>query len=378
MKAAFAFLVILGCDGASTEGGSLESADLVAVGEVQGGDEGVATEAGDDSGEPTSDVATLGDAMEGDGDAVSEPETAAEPDTTTEAEDVPVTLDVAVPVDVPVAVDVGTPAACPIPTTAGHHDFDCDEIHYDLEIPKTCPEGGCGLIVDIHGLSMSGDQEEKNTEMRVRGPAAGYIVLQPTAPGIVGLVPSWDQDKHAPRVFDVLSATAEALGADLKRIHSMGFSQGGGMTWRLICEHAGFFASGAPLGALEGCAFMAGVQSPGEEIDMLVVHGRNDAVVNFSVAESQRDKALKGWPFGAGTVVSNAEGLEVTKYETPTGTVMETWWHDYESTNGLLKGHCVPGSQEFSGSLLNYACEQAGTFVYAVAALEFFQAHPRP
>src|SRR5690349_11551799 len=37
----------------------------------------------------------------------------------------------------------------------GHHVFPCDGIDYDVEVPATCPPAGCGLIVDVHGLTMS-------------------------------------------------------------------------------------------------------------------------------------------------------------------------------------------------------------------------------
>jgi poly(3-hydroxybutyrate) depolymerase len=64
------------------------------------------------------------------------------------------------------------------------------------------------------------------------------------------------------------------------------------MTLRLLCTHADFFASGAPIGALEGCEF-EGANAPSEEVDILQVHGHSDAVVSFdAVAIPQRDAIL--------------------------------------------------------------------------------------
>jgi hypothetical protein len=154
-----------------------------------------------------------------------------------------------------------------------------------------------------------------------------------------------------------------------------------GMTLRLLCTHADFFASGAPIGALEGCEF-EGANAPSEEVDILQVHGHSDAVVSFdAVAIPQRDAILGGFSFGAPSIIEQDAGHTATRWLTPSATVFEFWEHDYETSATVvfvgLDGHCVPGGDDFDGLPAGYSCEDVGTFVFGELAMQFFLAHPK-
>src|SRR6267154_2704835 len=57
---------------------------------------------------------------------------------------------------------VPAPRGCLTDVTAGHHKFSaCDTIDYDVEIPPACASGGCGIIFDVHGLTMNADAEDR-------------------------------------------------------------------------------------------------------------------------------------------------------------------------------------------------------------------------
>src|SRR5262245_55004857 len=171
-----------------------------------------------------------------------------------------------------------TTTGCVDSLPAGHHELPCDGgIVYDVEVPAACTSQPCGLIVDMHGFTMNGDSEDANTGMRALGQQHGYVVVQPTAPGTP---PGWTQSTDAPLVFAFLQDVAIVLGTDPKRAHAMGFSQGGGMTFRMVCAHADFFASVSPIGAITGCEF-SGANTPSEEVDILQVHGHDDVIVDF-------------------------------------------------------------------------------------------------
>lgn len=277
----------------------------------------------------------------------------------------------------------GPPVGCLMDVSAGHKSVMCDGgITYDVEIPAACTQGSCGLVVDIHGYTMTGASEEANTGMRARGQANGYVVVQPTAPKDGFGQPSWDQQTHAPLVHQFLTDLAASLPIDPKRIHAMGFSQGGGMALRLLCRYADLFASGAPIGAVQGCEFL-GTNKPSEEVDILQVHGHVDAVVNFqNVAIPQRNAALAAWPFGPPTTIEEDAKHEATRWTTPTGTVLEFWEHDYKTSAQVffvgIQGHCVPGGTDFSGMPAGYSCEDPNTFVFGELAMQFFLAHPKP
>jgi poly(3-hydroxybutyrate) depolymerase len=260
----------------------------------------------------------------------------------------------------------------------------CDGgITYDVEIPPACEQGSCGLVVDLHGYTMTGDSEDKNTGMRALGQQHGYVVVQPTAPKDGFGLPSWTQAVHAPLVHTFVHDVSVSLLIDPKRIHAMGFSQGGGMTFRLLCDHADFFASGAPAGALPGCEFSA-TSHPSEEVDILQVHGIVDGIVNFNqYAVPQRDAVLNGgWPFGAPTVLVDDGKHKATRWVTTSGTVFEFWEHQYQTSAAVLaiplKGHCVPGGTDFNGFPAGYSCEDTNTFVFGELAMQFFIDHPKP
>lgn len=276
-----------------------------------------------------------------------------------------------------------TPVGCLMDLSAGHKTVTCDGgIVYEVEIPAACTQGPCGLLVDLHGYTMTASSEDENTGMRALGQANGYVVVQPTATKDNFGQPSWNQPTDAQRVYQFLADLAASLPIDKKRIHAMGFSQGGGMAFRLVCDHADFIASAAPIGAIRGCEF-AGANTPSEEVDLLMVHGHADAVVNFqSVAVPQRDDALDAWPFGAPTTIEEDAKHEARRWTTPSGTVFEFWEHDYETSAVVffvgIKGHCVPGGSDFDGPPAGYSCEDTNTFVFGELAMEFFKAHPKP
>jgi dienelactone hydrolase len=268
------------------------------------------------------------------------------------------------------------PPLCVTDLSVGHHVFACDGgISYDVEIPAACAATGCGFVVDIHGFTMNADLENKGSQMQALGKKNGYVVVQPTAPGFPA---SWDQATHAPLVFAFVQGLAAALAADPKRIHVMGFSQGGGMTWRLLCNHADFFASASPLGGLAGCEF-SGANIPSQEIPILQVHGRKDAVVSFpNIAVPQRDAALAYWMDGPGVVLEDDGMHKATRYVTAAGTRFELWEHDYVAGNFILGGHCFPGGTDVGASVFQYGCTATGTFVYGALAMQFFLDHPKP
>ena len=268
------------------------------------------------------------------------------------------------------------PPLCALNLSVGHHVFMCDGgISYDVEIPSACGAPGCGLIVDIHGFTMNADLENKGSQMQALGKKNSYIVLQPSAPGLPA---SWDQATHAPLVYTFVAGLGSALGADPKRIHVMGFSQGGGMTWRLLCEHADYFASASPLGGLAGCEF-SGANVPSQEIPIMQVHGRKDAVVNFqSIALPQRDAALAYWMDAPGVVLEDDGMHKATRYTTAAGTRFELWEHDYVAGSFILGGHCFPGGTDIGASPFQFGCTAPGTFVYGELAMQFFLDHPRP
>jgi polyhydroxybutyrate depolymerase len=280
--------------------------------------------------------------------------------------------------------DAGTepaPEGCITSVAAGHHVFTCEELAMDVEVSASCALGGCGLILDVHGATMNAAEEDANTEMRALGSARGYVVVQPNAPA-GGLGTSWDPDRDDPKVFAFVQLAMRAFRIDPDRVHITGFSQGGFMTWRMLCDHADVFASVAPAAACGGlyrhCAF-TDTERPSREIPVLYVHGHADTIV-ANCEDGQRDNVVEGWAMTEDSVLSMDDDHTWTRYVSASGNVFEYIEHDYTAYSTILAGHCFPGSTDIGTEpfgLKGYGCEQTSPFVWGQAVIAFFQAHPR-
>jgi hypothetical protein len=293
----------------------------------------------------------------------------------------------------------GTPAAhgCFTDVTAGHHKFSCDTISYDVEIPATCASGGCGVVFDVHGLTMNGDSEDKSTGLRALGDSMGYLIVQPTAPsGLLG--PSWTPVTDDVKVWSFLDDARAAMLIDPKRIHFTGFSQGGALTWRMVCAHADVIASAAPVAACDAttqqplmppyvldCPFDA-TRSPSQYIPVLQLHGEVDGLCPFAKGTQQRDTAVAAWGLsGTPATVGSDSNYSWTRYASSSGAVYEFIEHNYVVPNPLLPvplhGHCLPGGMDLMPSTLDplvFSCAPPNAFVWGQALMAFFAAHPRP
>jgi poly(3-hydroxybutyrate) depolymerase len=170
---------------------------------------------------------------------------------------------------------------CDTDLPQGFFQVSCENMSFDVSFPGICPDGGCGLIVDVHGYTGSGATAESHTGMHALGNEAGYVVVQPNNPK-----QSWDHTTDDDRIRSFLDRLIDGLALDRNRIHFGGFSQGGTMTWRFICDHSDLIASASPAAA--GATYMDDFPdpsiscdfdvegSPAHEVDILYVHGRSD------------------------------------------------------------------------------------------------------
>ncbi|MCA9665907.1 MAG: dienelactone hydrolase family protein [Myxococcales bacterium] len=284
------------------------------------------------------------------------------------------------------AGDTG-PAACIDDTSAGHHQYICDGLKFDVHIPAACTPSGasCGLVLDVHGLSMNAQMEDANTNMRALGEKHGYVVVQPTAPGVL---PSWDPKLHDERVHDFLTLAITRLGVDTKRVHMTGFSQGGYMSWRFICKFTDTFASVAPAAAcgsaaiVSGCTFN-GNDVPKRKLPILFMHGTKDALVPFNgCADTQRDAVIAHYNAKVDKVIADDATHVWTRYVGAGGERFEFIQHDYASNQALIVGHCFPGSTDpggAKGQAFSFKCDDASqAFVWGEVAMQFFIETPRP
>ncbi len=275
-------------------------------------------------------------------------------------------------------------AACPIPTAAGHHQPKCQGLILDLHIPASCAKGGCGLVVDVHGATMDAAMQDYNTDLRALGEQMGYVVVQPNA-----LPPppasAWIAADDAVVLAFTKSAIA-ALAIDPKRVHFTGFSQGGWMGWRMVCQYPQLFASVA-IGAAcssyggQGCSFQ-GEQVPAVQTPLLYMHGTLDVLQPWFCAEQQTAGLTKAWQLQQTKVLAQDSKHQWRRLASPSGTIVELIQHDYSALAPTLGGHCYPGSPDqipkFLGQIAGFGCAGQSAFHWGKAALGFFAAHPKP
>ncbi|MBI5533887.1 MAG: hypothetical protein HY898_14290 [Deltaproteobacteria bacterium] len=289
------------------------------------------------------------------------------------------------------------PVGCVTDITPGARQIACDGIEYEVQVPPQCSAGGCGLILDIHGLTMCADQQDKNTALRASGMKHGYIVVQPTAPdGAIG--PSWTPSTDDDRVWEFLLQVRQAWSVDPKRLHVTGFSQGGAMTWRMVCKHADMIASAAPIAAANATQLTAVVppftldcpftmyDSPCVELPLLHMHGTLDALVPFAKGQQQRDAVIDAWKLQKTETISSDAHHEHTRYLSANGTVYEFVSHDYVVTLPSLPvpigGHCFPGGKDLNtdpmpGETLFFGCAPPNAFSWGEIVMQFFLDHPK-
>lgn len=315
------------------------------------------------------------------------------PDHVDAGSDGPPIIDAPPMIDAPMVVD----DPCFPNPGAGHRVYTCSGIDFDVEVPTACAGGGCGIILDVHGLTMSAAMEDANTEMRARGGAAGFVVIQPNANPDPPQA-SWGAADE-PKVYDFLTRAIAVYAIDANRVHMTGFSQGGFMTWRFLCAHADLFASVAPAAAASNCpgggigpvspaCTFTGAEIPSRKLPILYMHGSADHnYIPFSCAQPQVDAIVSAWGLTANGVIDSSATFTRTRWSDASGTVLEFLAHDYSSSAQVplvslskLQGHCYPGSTDPGnqpGQLFSFKCEQPASFVWGTEVVEFFVAHPR-
>jgi poly(3-hydroxybutyrate) depolymerase len=283
------------------------------------------------------------------------------------------------------------PGGCITDVSAGDHQFTCGGLQVDARIPPVCQAAGCGLILELHGDTGSGLLMDGHTRLRELGAQHGYIVIAPSGPPYGAGQPgsTWHASNDATLV-DMVQQFAAVFRIDPKKIHVTGFSRGGFVTWRLLCDHADLFASAAPAGAGDGTAFgeptcFTPGRAPSRKLPLLFMMGRTDASVGYASMVKIRDAALTsyGTP-GPSAPQILAQDASYTHNRWAIGdALIETFDHAYETVAdgpfGYARGHCIAGSTT-DPHAMQYAipCKLPNAFVWGEQVMAFFLAHPRP
>lgn len=278
------------------------------------------------------------------------------------------------------------PSGCIADVSAGDHTFTCDGLRVDVRIPAACEAPGCGLVLELHGDTGTGLLMDGHTRLRELGAQRGYVVVAPTGPPYGGLAGSTWHASNDAMLVDLVRQLASVFRVDPHKIHVTGFSRGGFVTWRLLCDHADLFASAAPAGAGFGGGFgettcFENGRAPSRPLPILFMLGRTDMAVGYASMTQIRDAAIASYgASGPQTIASDASYLHA-RWTGAGGALIETFDHAYETVAdgpwASARGHCIAGSTtDPYASQYAIPCRSPNAFAWGDEIMQFFVAHP--
>jgi poly(3-hydroxybutyrate) depolymerase len=301
----------------------------------------------------------------------------------------------------PAATDAGTEAATPggddaMPGTVaipapvaddcisnvnpGDHTFTCqggEGVEFQVMVDPRCTKFACGLIFDVHGAFMSGQDMRDNTRLHELAPSKGYLVVHPSALDL-----TWDWQTHPQVLKDFMTRMIKAFHVDTKRVHMTGFSMGAGMTFWFLCNHTAALASTAPVtGSSASQVMVVGSGAPCiESIDsswrprvpILFMSGTQDSALSIDVARERTNGIVTRLGLTGGQQIDGDDTFTRKRWTGAEGMMFDFLEHNY--TNTLLAGHCIPGGV---GGL--FGCDSGGsTLKWGPVVLQWFIEHPQP
>lgn len=155
-----------------------------------------------------------------------------------------------------------------------------------LHVPASYdPTEGTPLVLNFHGFTSDGWQQQILTRMDATSEARGFIVAYPS-----GIAASWnagqccgtawlDAVDDIQLVKDLIAKVSEEYCIDPKRIYATGMSNGGFIAHRIGCELADTIAAIAPVAGVLGVA--PGACNPSRPMPVLHFHGTSDPLVPY-------------------------------------------------------------------------------------------------
>ncbi len=161
------------------------------------------------------------------------------------------------------------------------------EVHtpasYDPLIPTP-------VVMLLHGYTSSGPGQEAYMQFSPLAESFGFIYLYPTGTTDLGGAPFWNATNACCDLFgsgvddsgylrDLLDEVQAELNVDASRIHLIGHSNGGFMSYRMACDHPDIIAS---IASLAGATFTDPAScSPASPVHVLQIHGTSDGVIAY-------------------------------------------------------------------------------------------------
>lgn len=159
---------------------------------------------------------------------------------------------------------------------------------YSFYVPAAYTQGQpVPLVLNLHGYTSNGSQQAAYGDFRPIADTANFIVVHPngTNDPFTGQ-PFWNFGVFGATVDDYgfLEALIDTISANYSinqnRVYSTGMSNGGYMSYALVCENDRFAAVGCVTGSMS--VVMYNNCNPTTPIPTIHIHGTDDAVVPYA------------------------------------------------------------------------------------------------
>jgi polyhydroxybutyrate depolymerase len=151
---------------------------------------------------------------------------------------------------------------------------------YRLTVPDPPPSEPAPVILNLHGAGSNAAEQDLYSELAVRGPARGFIVVSPDGTGQPrqwNIVVTTQADDVA-FIDDLLVDVAKRACIDRSRTYSTGMSSGAAMSSLLACEENGPVGTIAPVA---GVVYLPFLCDAGPPRSVIAFHGTDDRVLPY-------------------------------------------------------------------------------------------------
>ena len=267
--------------------------------------------------------------------------------------------------------------------------------------PGYDPQKPSMVLLNIHGLTSNGWQQELLTGMKARASARNFIVVYPEGTSSATEFASWNAGVCCPPAVDkniddigflrrLLDRLQERYCIDAARVFATGMSNGGFLSHRVACELSDRIAAVAPVAgqmALPSC-------TPSRPVPVLHFHGGQDPLVPYNGGHPLNlngflDKLLfpsvedtiSGWARrngcrGGRSVIRTLPDASCAAYaDCAVQSESSPQRADTVVCTVPRGGHTWPGGSHVADLVLGYT---SNDLVASDLMLDFFAAHPMP
>ncbi|MEZ4442598.1 MAG: alpha/beta hydrolase-fold protein [Polyangiaceae bacterium] len=250
---------------------------------------------------------------------------------------------------------------------------------YDPAVPAP-------LVILLHGYGASGAAQNVYFGLGAEVTARGGLFAAPDGTVDQGDRRFWNATDaccnfYGSTVDDsaylrgLVDAIGESYSVDPKRVHFVGHSNGGFMSYRMACDHAAVVAS---IVSLAGATFLDAADcAPSEPVHVLQIHGTDDDTIAYDGGETL---PMLTYPGAVATVEQWATvgGCGLTPDTSAPALDLESGIAGAESTVSRYAAGCQPGGSAELWTIAGGGHIPSLSEGFAPAVVDFLFAHPKP